>query len=97
MLIQINLITAAAAYDLILLQNFHLQIKAWEKMSLFLKHIDNKNKDVLILGEGATEGLDDTTLKAEANYFINFTQPRKRFGLSLHYNGSCSFVFLNAT
>ena len=25
-------------------------------------HIDNKNKDILILGEGATQGLDDSAL-----------------------------------
>ena len=36
-------------------------------------HIDNKNKDILILGEGATQGLDDTTLTAEVKYPINFT------------------------
>ena len=29
---------------------------------------------ILILGEGATQGLDDTTLIAEAKYLINFTQ-----------------------
>ena len=34
-------------------------------MSSFV-HIDNKNKDILILGEGPTQGLDDTTLTAEA-------------------------------
>ena len=28
-------------------------------------HIDNKGKDILILGEGRTQGLDDTTLTAE--------------------------------
>ena len=28
-------------------------------------HNDNKNKDIGILGEGATQGLDDTILKAE--------------------------------
>ena len=60
-------------------------------------HIDNKNKDILILGEEPTQGLDDTTLTAEAKYLINFTQPRKRFVLSLHYNGSNSFLFVNAT
>ena len=36
-------------------------------------HIDNKNKDILILGEGTTQGLDDTTLTAEVKYPINFT------------------------
>ena len=49
-------------------------------------HIGNKNKDILILGEGPTEGLDDTTLTAEARDHINFTQPRERFVLSPHYN-----------
>ena len=47
---------------------------------------NDKNKDILILGEGATEGLNDTTLTREAKYPISFTQPKKRFVLSLHYN-----------
>ena len=59
--------------------------------------VDNKGKDILILGEGPTQGLDDTTLKAEAKYPINFTQSGRRFVLSLHYNGSNSFLFVNAT
>ena len=58
-------------------------------------HIDNKKKN-LNDGEGATQELDDTTLTTEALYSINFTQPNKRFVLSLHYNGSNSF-FVNAT
>ena len=60
-------------------------------------HIDNKGKDILILVEGPTQGLDDNTLTAEAKYPINFTQSGKRFALSLHYNGSNSFLFVNAT
>ena len=60
-------------------------------------HSDNKNKYILILAEGPTQGLDDTTFKAEAKYPINFTQPRKIFVLSLHFNGSNSFLFVNAT
>ena len=59
-------------------------------------HIDNKNKDILILGEGPTQGLDDTTLTAEAKYPINFTQSGKRFVVGLHYNRSNSFLFVNA-
>ena len=27
-------------------------------------HVDNEAKDILILGEGPTQGLDDTTLTA---------------------------------
>ena len=60
-------------------------------------YIDNKNEDILILDEGTTQRLDDTTLTAEAIYPINFTQPNKRSVLSLHYNGSNSFLFVNAT
>ena len=59
-------------------------------------HVDNKRKDVLIFGEGTTQGLDDTTLTAEAKYPINFTQSGKRFVLSLQYNESNSFLFVIA-
>ena len=33
-------------------------------------HIDNKWIDILILGEGPTQRLDDTTLIAEANMLL---------------------------
>ena len=33
-------------------------------------NVNNKNKDVLILGEGPTQGLDDTTLTVGAIYPI---------------------------
>ena len=59
-------------------------------------HVDNKGKDILILGERPTQGLNHT-LTAEAKYPINFTQSSKRFVLSLHYNRSNSFLFVNAT
>ena len=36
-------------------------------------HFDSKNKDILLLGKGPTEGLDDTTLTAGAKYNIDFT------------------------
>ena len=42
------------------------------------EHVDNKGTDILIFGEGPTQGLDDTTLTAEAKYAINFTQSRKK-------------------
>ena len=40
-------------------------------------HINNKNKDILILGEGPKQALDDTASTAEAKHPIHFTQPRK--------------------
>ena len=54
-------------------------------------HIDNKNKDILILGQGLAQGLDSTTLTAEAKYPINFPLSGKRFVLSLYCNGSKYF------
>ena len=60
-------------------------------------HIDNKGRYILILGEGLKQGLDDTTLAAETKYSFNFTQSDRNFCLSLHYNGSNSFLFVNAT
>ena len=60
-------------------------------------HIDNKNKDILILGERRTQRLDDTALTAEAKYPFNFTQPRKWFVLNLHDYGGNNFLFVNAT
>ena len=56
-------------------------------------HIDNK-KDILILGRGPTQGLEHT-LTAEKMYSINFTVTRNQFCLSLHYNGTNSYLFVN--
>ena len=50
-----------------------------------------------ILGKGSTQGLDDTALTEEAQYSINFSRSNTKFCLSLHYNGSNSFLFVNAT
>ena len=61
-------------------------------------HVDDKGKDILILGEDIwIQGLDNTALTAEAKYSIDFTQPKKKFVLSLHYNRSNSFLFVNVT
>ena len=60
-------------------------------------HVDNKRKYILIFVEVPTHGIDDTTLTEEAKYPINFPHSGKRFVLSLHYNGSSSFKFVNTT
>ena len=59
--------------------------------------VDYKKKDILILGEGPTQGLDGTTLTTQKKYSINFTQNNKRFCLSLHYNEANSYLFVNGT
>ena len=57
-------------------------------------HIDNKKKDILVLGKGPTQGLENT-LTAEKIYQINFTLTKKTFCLSLHYNGANTYLFVN--
>ena len=58
--------------------------------------IDNRKKDILILGKGPTQGLEHT-LSAEKMYSINFTEKNKKFCLSLHYNKENSYLFVNGT
>ena len=63
-------------------------------MSLSL-HVDNRKQDILILGKGPTQGLDDTTLTAEEEYSIKSTEKHKKLCLSLYYNGVKPFMFVN--
>ena len=58
-------------------------------------HIDNKKKDILVLGRGPTQGLE-STLTAEKMHSINFTVTKKTC-LSLHYNRGNSYLFVNGT
>ena len=41
-------------------------------------HVDNKKKDILIVGEGPTQELDDTTLSAK-KVFDHFYRPWQKF------------------
>ena len=50
--------------------------------------------DILIFAEGTTQGLYDTTLTAETNS-MNFTENNNKICLSLHYNGTNSYLFVN--
>ena len=60
-------------------------------------HIDNKKKDILVLGFRHTQGLYDTMLKTEAQYSISFSRSNRKFCLSLHYIENNSFLFVNGT
>ena len=44
----------------------------------FSAHIDNKKKDILVLGKGPKQGLEHN-LTAEKMYSINFTVTKKNF------------------
>ena len=51
-------------------------------------NIDNRKKDILILGKSPIQELDGTTLSAEELCSINFYANNKKYCLSLHYNGA---------
>ena len=59
-------------------------------------HTNNKTRNILVLGEGFTQGIDNTTIYAEKMYSTNFTVAHKKFCLSLHYNGDDSYLFVNS-
>ena len=58
-------------------------------------HVNNKQKKILILDDGPVQGVDDTTLTAEKEYSINFSESHKNVCLSLHYNRVNSYLFVN--
>ena len=60
-------------------------------------HVDNKEKNILILGKDPTQGLGEHSLTAEKMYSINFTKTNTKFCLSLHYNGTNNYLFVNGT
>ena len=62
----------------------------------FSAPIDNKWKDILVLGKGPTQGLEHN-LTAEKMYSIYFTVTKNKLCLSLHYNGANSYLFVNGT
>ena len=42
-------------------------------------HVDNKEKDILILGNDPTQGLGEHSLTAEKMYSINFSKDNINF------------------
>ena len=104
MLIQISANIVVMVLDSILVHNFHGPAVARAKNVIIFGVdnsssllIDNKNKNILVRGEGTTQGLDNTIITAGDKYPINFTEFGKIFVFSLHYNGSNSFSFVNIT
>ena len=58
-------------------------------------HATNRANHIYCFGEGLTQGINDTTIYAEKNYYRNFTEHGEKFVLSLHYNGDDSYLFVN--
>ena len=61
----------------------------------FSVHATNRANHTYLMGTGITQGINDTTIYAENNFYRNFTDFGKKFVLSLHYNGDNSYLFVN--
>ena len=58
-------------------------------------HATNRANHIYLMSEGLTQGINDTTIYVEKNYYRNFTDPGKKFVLNLYYNGDNSYLFVN--
>ena len=58
------------------------------------KNADTKANNIYVMGDLFVHGINDKTLYAEKVYSQNFTQPSKKFVLSLHYNGDESYYLV---
>ena len=61
----------------------------------FSAHATNRVNNIYVMGDGLIQGINDTTIYVEKNYYRNFTDPGKKYVLSLHYNGDNSYLFVN--
>ena len=59
-------------------------------------YIDNKKKYILVLAKGPTQKLKHM-LTVEKLYSINFTENNKKLCLTLHYNETNSYLYINGT
>ena len=58
-------------------------------------HTTNRANHIYLMGTGLMQGINDTTIYVEKNFYRNFTDFGKKIVLSLHYNGDNSYLFVN--
>ena len=61
----------------------------------FSVHATNGANHIYVMGTEFVQGINDTTIYAEKNFYRKFTDPGKKFVLSLHYNGNNSYLLVN--
>ena len=61
----------------------------------FSKHANNKANNIYVMGKDYIQKINNTKIYAEKMYYRNFTDPGKKFVLSLHYNGNNSYLYVN--
>ena len=82
--------------------NFDGQMMNGVKILLFLEliivfslYVYIRKKDMLVLDEGPTDGLDDAIITRQTKCSVDITKSRRKFCLSLHYNAMNSFLYAN--
>ena len=66
-------------------------------MLIIVHHLITITKDLLILGEGPTYGINGGVQSPEKKFIINFTKANTKSCLSLHYDAANSYLFVNET
>ena len=61
----------------------------------FSVHATTRANHIYVMGKEFIQGINDTIIYAEKSFYRNFTDPGKKFMLSLHYNGNDSYLFVN--
>ena len=63
----------------------------------FSKHANNRANNIYVMGNDYITKINDTTIYAEKMFYRNFTEPGKKFILSLQYNGDNSYLFVDGS
>ena len=61
----------------------------------FSVHATNRANHIYVMGTEFVQGLMVLQFMQKRNFYRNFTDPGKKFVLSLHYNGNHSYLFVN--
>ena len=61
----------------------------------FSERANNRRNNIYVMGKDYVQKINNTTIYAEKIYYRNFTDPGKKFVLSLHYNGNNSYLYVN--
>ena len=61
----------------------------------FSVHATNRANHIYVMGTEFIQGINDTTIYAEKNFYRNFTDRGKKYMLSLYYNCDDSYLFVN--
>ena len=58
-------------------------------------HADNRNNNLLVLGEGPIFGINGRFDSPGKKFSINFNKANTNFCLNMHYNANNSYLFVN--